>query len=1080
MADDSWDAHRAEIEQLYIQDNKTLKCIAEFMSSKGFRKTKSQYETQFKKWGLRKKQTVPRNTDWNFIAKRVEKRKRLGKENEVVIDGETIPSEKVRKLQYGKMFVSTADRFSGYGAPSPKTPEGVVVRTPSSSIASLDQAWCGGLSLTWNASLPWLQFTKLLQFNQDQHRPALSPVIPIPLSSEVSVQPDVEKAELIQRLAYAFPSKIRSQLRYMDIDSRIRAMLTVLMPEEYEGQHQLTQTNRLSIELYILSNNLEVNDRNGYRIFVSIRAHNERLLAMIRTFGWHKGRQFKSLLASREPTVEAIVEKVFASAVFQVDIEVVKLILEAGMDPNSLIKAVSGGLFIPLQWAATVTNNRAAEMAEVLISHNADIELRYGGSSALFRAIANKNMEVIEVLLRHNVVVSLPSLAEATGIDNATLFEKLFTSCSDVNSLIYNTTIMDYRPQRGNITLLGAAARSGRLRIIEIILRRCPSLVNPRELEATGGADYFSPISVAIANNNTYALKALLDAGVDTNFVNGCERPIIEQALAKYGNRAYKILVKSGYTITHQPMSYKRLSVLMRLCIAGKVNYTIEQLIGEIARPSYNFTEWSGEVLAEAINNNEPLVIGLLLDFGATIDPNKVIGTWDEGTARYLDTRGALQAILDENGPKILLKALELGKWDLAQWLVIRAPVLLDESLYSRNTPLSIAASSKQAGLVKFMLKHGARVTDHALFMATKRIKKDAYIGEVSSDEGFEVLRILLSHFSGPAPTAIAEAEYGRPDIESTDKGTDQDIYLLELLLSEGVEPTGTPEAVAGENWYGLHEPQSALEIVARSGNRMALEILTQTPYNWGAKALGRALATACSLPNEGLIDRILKHKPNMNEEIGFWRYLPGSPYWKSLVTFSTALQGAVRKQSVSVVRKLLGFADTDINYAAKGAYGRTALQYAVENGNVELVMILLNHGADINSVPAEYGGATALQLAAIQGYLGLARRLIDLGANVNAAGADIEGRTALEGAAEHGRVDMVHMLLDEGALIFGDAGEKQYKNAVQRARGNGHYAVARMLEAFKNKVEQSAFQVPGMFVDGWSEVSEEEKDLIV
>lgn len=39
MADDSWDAHRAEIEQLYIRDKKTLKDISDLMSSKGFRKT---------------------------------------------------------------------------------------------------------------------------------------------------------------------------------------------------------------------------------------------------------------------------------------------------------------------------------------------------------------------------------------------------------------------------------------------------------------------------------------------------------------------------------------------------------------------------------------------------------------------------------------------------------------------------------------------------------------------------------------------------------------------------------------------------------------------------------------------------------------------------------------------------------------------------------------------------------------------------------------------------------------------------------------------------------------------------------
>lgn len=62
-------------------------------------------------------------------------------------------------------------------APSPKTPDGIIVRTPSSSIASLDQAWCGGLSLTWNASLPWLQFTKLLQINQNQRKLSKSRVL---------------------------------------------------------------------------------------------------------------------------------------------------------------------------------------------------------------------------------------------------------------------------------------------------------------------------------------------------------------------------------------------------------------------------------------------------------------------------------------------------------------------------------------------------------------------------------------------------------------------------------------------------------------------------------------------------------------------------------------------------------------------------------------------------------------------------------------------------------------------------------------------------------------------------------------
>ncbi|KAI9368787.1 ankyrin repeat-containing domain protein [Aspergillus egyptiacus] len=1194
MADDSCDAHRAEIERLYIQENKTLKYIAEFMARKGFRKTKSQYETLFKKWGLRKKQTVPRNANWDFIAKRVEKRKRLqGKESEVVIDEETISPEKVRKLQYGKIFVSTADRFSGYGAPSPQTPEGVIVRTPPSSIDGLaDQAWCGGLSLTWSPCLPWLRFTKLLHCTQNQgkippqagchqtayimcwrntDRPALSPVLPIPFSSEVSVQSDLEKNELMQRLEYAFPSESRSQLLHVDVDSRIRAMLTALMPEESEGQHRRTQTTRLSIELYMLSNNLESYD--GLR---SSEAH-EPLLAMIRSLGWHKGRQFKTLLASQEPTVEAIVEKIFASAVFQEDIEVMKVILEAGMDPNFPVEDKVGTLITPLLWAAAITNSRGAEMAELLVSHKADIKPGHGRDSALWEAILRSNVGVIQVLLRHNVVVDLWCLRKATtavganlfeellascpdinrvtydglqedgvsplfpaiatnkvdiievllrhnfvvsleclgaatrAVSDTNLFEKLLTSCPDVNGLIAIETHTENVLGFAVVTLLGAAARSGRLEIIKTILRVCPNLVNPRELEATGGARYLSPISAAIEHNRTDALKALLVAGVDTNFVNRHEKPPIQQALERNHLRAYEILVESGVTLT-QPLSYNSLRVLMRF-ISGKEDCvsTMKQLLDESAQLSRNVTEWSGEVLAEAIDNNDLLVIGLLLDFGATTNINKLSYTWKQpagylDTAQYLDTRGALQAILDEVGPKFLSTALECRKWDLAQWLVIREPGLLDEGLYSGSTPLCIAVLSKQLELVRLMLRHGARVTDGALLVAIHWIRYDSTRSGLRPDERFEVLGVLLSNFNGPAPSAIAEAGRGPMDFEGTDDGTDQgigdctnfestdqgmdqDIYLLELLLSQGVEPTGIPEKVFLEEWDGPYKPQSALEIVAASGNRLALDILTQTPYNWGAKILGRALAVACGLPNEDLIDPILKREPNMNEEVEFRRSRPHPPNREGLgagfhstglqgfVTSSTALQVAVRSQNTSIVRKLLAFGDTDVNYPAKGHFGRTALQHAVENGNLKLISMLLNHNADVNSPPAENGGATALQLAAIQGYLGIAHRLLDLGADVNAPGATVEGRTALAGAAEHGRIDMIHMLLEEGASILGAAGERQYEKAVQLAKGNGHHALARMLGAFKSKVELILFQIADFSIDGGGEIHGEEED---
>ncbi|CAK39685.1 ankyrin [Aspergillus niger ATCC 13496] len=150
------------------------------------------------------------------------------------------------------------------------------------------------------------------------------------------------------------------------------------------------------------------------------------------------------------------------------------------------------------------------------------------------------------------------------------------------------------------------------------------------------------------------------------------------------------------------------------------------------------------------------------------------------------------------------------------------------------------------------------------------------------------------------------------------------------------------------------------------------------------------------------LIDGILEQVVDMNQKIKI--YYPDT--------------AAVKNQLVSIVQWLVKSPQTNIDYLGNGAGRRTALQHAVNNGNMDLINFLLDHGADVNSASSEDGGATALQIAAIQGYLGIARKLLDLDADVNAAPARRNGRTALEGAAEHGRIDMLRLFFDEGASL--------------------------------------------------------------
>lgn len=63
---------------------------------------------------------------------------------------------------------------------------------------------------------------------------------------------------------------------------------------------------------------------------------------------------------------------------------------------------------------------------------------------------------------------------------------------------------------------------------------------------------------------------------------------------------------------------------------------------------------------------------------------------------------------------------------------------------------------------------------------------------------------------------------------------------------------------------------------------------------------------------------------------------------------------------------------------------GRTPIQAAAESGHEEVVLLLLDLGANINAPASPSSGVTALQAACFQGHVDLVRLLIKRGANVN------------------------------------------------------------------------------------------------
>jgi ankyrin repeat protein len=128
---------------------------------------------------------------------------------------------------------------------------------------------------------------------------------------------------------------------------------------------------------------------------------------------------------------------------------------------------------------------------------------------------------------------------------------------------------------------------------------------------------------------------------------------------------------------------------------------------------------------------------------------------------------------------------------------------------------------------------------------------------------------------------------------------------------------------------------------------------------------------------------------------------------------------------------------------------GHTALQLLVQQDDSQNVRTLLNLGAIVDAEADDIRGATALQLAAMKGNFEIFHKLIEAGADINDPSASYDGRTAIEGAAEWGRLDMVHYLLEAGADI---QDQKNYRRTVHRAWSNGHRTIAHMVHRWKKE----------------------------
>jgi hypothetical protein len=117
-----------------------------------------------------------------------------------------------------------------------------------------------------------------------------------------------------------------------------------------------------------------------------------------------------------------------------------------------------------------------------------------------------------------------------------------------------------------------------------------------------------------------------------------------------------------------------------------------------------------------------------------------------------------------------------------------------------------------------------------------------------------------------------------------------------------------------------------------------------------------------------------------------------------------------------------------------------TVMHAATNGGNPDIVSLLLEHDADVDS--RDGMGAAPLYYASYHGTLSIGQCLLDHGADINAR--DRYGLTPLFGASFEGRVEVVQMLLERGAVI--DDRDIFGKTSLHDAVERGKIQVARLL----------------------------------
>lgn len=521
---------------------------------------------------------------------------------------------------------------------------------------------------------------------------------------------------------------------------------------------------------------------------------------------------------------------------------------------------------------------------------------------------------------------------------------------------------------------------------------------------------------------------------------------------ASHGNyQVVETLIEAGARIDSQDCE-GRTPLHRAVCATHPTPEAIRILLSHGA--DVNFTDHKGitpllQLVSSIYSFNDPetaieTIICVLCGAGANVNhrrhdglsPLQAAFDWKIwGVARLLLKYGACIALADPGDWKFLQRAIEMNDLDLAT-LLLKASSKFD-SQHSALVPLlQMAAADGCVEIVQLLLEHCSCITSREgeKYLSGARLHHAALEGNVDlldsllridttcdfdTMDSYDMNILQQAVTSGNSnavkllcdkmiDTEVGIICKGKALWLAAAKGNDA---IIDCLLGSGAPLEGTK-----------YEPNDAstqldwLREVLSKDNFSVVLVQSDYAENWNP------LVSATLSGHEMTVNLLLERGADIEakDSEGPSPLQTAIAYGHETVVRALLKSGAKKSGSLlhlacsrgyeSMVRLLL--ADGGFGMETKDLGGRTPLLAAVENGQVEILTLLLNEGADYEARGAEE--CTSLMLAATVNSEEIVRALLQKGVSIEAT--DQRGRTALHFAAEEGHEAILKVLLENGA----------------------------------------------------------------